>query len=107
MEKLIEMYRDVFPHTGIGDWFYALCGLLLHVIVKIKHVPFHQFKAKRFFGEFLPVWFYSVIVIVILVGGLPQLMTNYNLLDSALIGYSSSSIFKQLLKSKTSNLNIL
>ena len=107
MEKLTEMYREVFPNTGLGDWIYAICGLLLHVIVKLKNVSFKHFKWKRFLGEFLPVWFYSLISIAILVGGLPQIMTNYNFVESALIGYSSSSMFKQLLKSKTSNLNIL
>ena len=105
MNKVIEMYREVFPHTGLGDWFYAFCGLLLHVIVKIQSVSFHHFKWRRFLEDFLPVWFYSLIAIVILVGVLPQVMPDYNLLDSALIGYSSSSIFKQLLKSKTPNLS--
>ena len=107
MEKLTEMYREVFPHTGLGDWFYALCGLLMHVIVKLKRVSVKHFKWKRFFGEFLPVWFYSCIAIVILVGGLPQIMTSYNVVESGLIGYSASSVFKQLLKTKTSNLNVL
>lgn len=107
MEKIIEIYNEVFPHTTIADWFYALLGLLLHVIVKLKNVSFKHFKWRMFLGEFLPVWHFSIITIFILVGTLPQVMENYNVLDSALIGYSSSSIFKQLFKSKTGNLNVL
>ncbi|MDP1800835.1 MAG: hypothetical protein Q8L81_05755 [Bacteroidota bacterium] len=107
MEKLIEIYREVFPHTTMADWFYALLGLLLHATVKLKNVSLKHFKWRTFVGEFLPVWYFSLIAIFILVGGLPEVMSNYNVLDSALIGYSSSSIIKQLFKSKTENLNIL
>ncbi len=107
MEKIIEIYNEIFPQTGLSDWFYAFLGLMLHVIVKLKNVSFKHFKWKVFLGEFLPVWHFSLITIVILVGTLPLVMSNYNTLDSALIGYASSSIFKQLFKSKIGNLNIL
>jgi len=107
MEKLTEIYNEAFPHTGMADWFYSLLGLLLHVIIKLKSVPFRQFKWKIFFGEFLPVWQFSALTIFILMGTLPQLMDDYSILDSALIGYASSSIFKEAFKSKTGNLNIL
>lgn len=107
MKTIIDIYQEIFPHTTMADWFYALLGLLLHAVVKLKNVRFKDFKGKTFFGEFLPVWYFAFIAIFILVGGLPEVMTNYNVLDSALIGYSSSSIIKQLFKSKTEKLNIL
>lgn len=108
MEKLIEIYNEIFPKTTLSDWFYAFLGLMLHVVVKLKNVSFKNFKWKIFLGEFLPVWHFSLIAIFILVGTLPQVMTSYNVLDSALIGYASSSIFKQLFKHRTfGNLNIL
>lgn len=107
MKTLIEIYHSVFPHTSMADWFYALLGLLLHAFIKVKHLSFKNFKWKIFMGEFLPVWHFSVLTVFILLGALPQVMQNYSVLDSALIGYSSSSLFKQLLKSKTGNLNIL
>ena len=107
MKTIIDIYHEIFPHTTIADWFYALLGLLLHVAVKLKNVSFKHFKWKTFLGEFLPVWYFALIAIFILVGGLPQVMSDYNILDSALIGYSSSSILKQLFKSKTEKLNIL
>lgn len=107
MEKIIEIYNEIFPHTTMADWFYALLGLILHIGVKLSKVSFRHFKWRIFLGEFIPVWHFAVITIFILVGTLPQVMTNYNILDSALIGYSSSSIFKQLFKSKTGNLNVL
>lgn len=107
MEKLIEIYYEVFPKTTAADWFYALLGLLLHIVVKLKNISFRRFKWKIFLGEFIPVWHFAVISVAILVGTLPLVMDNFNTLDAALIGYSSSSIFKQLFKSKTGNLNIL
>jgi len=107
MEKLNEIYKEIFPHTSMADWFYALMGLLLHAVIKLKNISFKHFKWRIFIGEFLPVWYFSLCSLFILIGGLPQLMSNYNILDSALIGYASSSVFKQLLKSKISNLNIL
>lgn len=107
MEKLIEIYYEIFPKTGLSDWFYALLGLMLHIVVKLKNVKFKNFRWKIFLGEFMPVWFFCMFSIVILVGTLPLVMTNYNGLDSALIGYASSSIFKQLFKTRIGNLNIL
>lgn len=107
MEKIIQFYHEAFPQTGLSDWFYALLGLMLHVIVKLKNVSFKHFKWKVFLGEFLPVWFFCLISIVILVGTLPIVLSNYSGLDSALIGYASSSIFKQMFKSKIGNMNIL
>lgn len=106
MEKLIEIYNEVFPHTRMADWFYAFLGLMIHVAVKLKNVHWQEFKLKRFLGEFLPVWFFAIITIVICLGALPQLMSNYNVLDSALIGYGSSSMFKQMFKSRKGNLNV-
>jgi len=107
METLIEIYHQVFPKTTLSDWSYAFLGLLAHVLIKLKNIPWRKFKWKIFLGEFLPVWHFSLLTIFILIGALPQVMSNYSVLDSALIGYASSSIFKQLLKSKTGNLNIL
>lgn len=106
MEKLIEIYNEVFPQTKLADWFYALLGLLVHVAVKMKNVRWHEFNLKRFLGEFLPVWFFALMTIVICVGTLPVVMSNYSVLDSALIGYGSSSIFKQLFKGRRGNLNV-
>jgi hypothetical protein len=107
MEKIIEIYNEVFPKTGLSEWFYALLGLLLHVVVKLKNVKFKHFKWRVFLGEFLPVWFFCLFSIVILVGTLPLVMANYSVLDSALIGYASSSVIKQMFKSKMGNLNVL
>lgn len=106
MEKLIEIYHDIFPQTGIADWYYAFFGLLFHAVLKLKNVTFERFKWKVFLGQFLPVWFFSLCTIVILLGALPQVLVNYSILDSALIGYSSSSLFKQLLKNRLGNLNV-
>ena len=107
MEKIIQFYNEAFPQTSLSDWFYALLGLMLHAIVKLKNISFKDFKWKVFLGEFLPVWLFCLISIVILVGTLPIVLNNYSGLDSALIGYASSSIIKQLFKGKMGNLNIL
>jgi hypothetical protein len=107
MKTLIEIYHQLFPHTGIADWYFALMGLLVHVLMKAKHIPFHRFKWRIFIGEFIPVWFLCAVTLIILLGILPVVWKNYNLLDSALIGYSSSSIFKQLLKNRRfGNMNV-
>ncbi|MGZ4089115.1 MAG: hypothetical protein ACXVNO_00225 [Bacteroidia bacterium] len=107
MEKLIEIYNEVFPKTSVADWFYALLGLFLHIVVKLKNISFKRFKWRVFLGEFIPVWHFSILSVAILVGTLPLVMDHFNTLDAALIGYSSSSIFKQLFKSRTGNLNVL
>lgn len=106
MNTLASIYQSLFPHTGISDWFFALCGLLLHAVIKLKTVPFKQFKWKIFLEDFVAVWIVSLISIVICLGTLPQVLEHYSLLDSALIGYSASSILRQLLKQKLSKLGI-
>ena len=102
----MTIYNQIFPNTGIADWFYALLGLILHAVVKLKTGPLKQFKWSIFLEDFVAVWIISVITITICLGTLPSVFTDYNLLDSALIGYSSSSIFRTLLKQKLSKLGI-
>lgn len=106
MNTLASIYQSLFPHTGIADWFFACCGLLLHAVIKLKTVPFKQFKWKIFLEDFIAVWIVSLMSIVICLGTLPHVLDHYSLLDSALIGYSSSSILRQLLKQKLSKLGI-
>ena len=107
METLLHMYRDLFPYTTKEEWFYALLGMLLYIGVKLKNVPFKNFRWKLFWAEFIPVWYFSSLTIIICLGTLPNLLQDFGSLDAALIGYSSSSLFKQLLKSRiTSKLGI-
>lgn len=106
MNTLINIYNSIFPHTGIADWFFAIMGLLLHALMKLKTVPFKQFQWKIYLEDFVIVWFISLLTITICLGTLPQVLDNYSKLDSALIGYSSSSILRQLFKQKLSKLGI-
>lgn len=106
METFVNIYHSLFPHVELRDWFFAFLGLLLHVGMKLKNIPFRHFKWKIFLDEFAPVWFFTVVTIIICLGSLPQVMTDYSTLDSALIGYSSASMFKQLFKTRLSTLGI-
>lgn len=106
METIVNGFQQLFPHTDMRDWFFALLGLILHAGMKLKNVRWRDFKWKILLEEFMPVWFFSVVTIVICLGTLPQVLSDYSTLDSALIGYSSSSLFKQLFKSRMSNLSI-
>ncbi len=106
MTNLLELYKSVFPNTSVADWFFALMGLLLHALMKLKTVPFKQFQWSIFLNDFVIVWFISLITICICLGTLPTFLESYSLLDSALIGYSSSSIIRQLFKEKLSKLGI-
>lgn len=106
MNTLASIYQSLFPHTGIADWFFALLGLLLHAVIKLRTVPLKQFKWKIFLEDFVAVWVTSITTIVICLGTLPQVLEQYSVLDSALIGYSSSSLLRQLLKQKLSKLGI-
>lgn len=106
MNTLSHIYQQLFPHTGLTDWFFAFIGLLLHAVIKLKTVPLKQFKWKIFLNDFLIVWTISFLTIMICLGTLPQILEHYSLLDSALIGYSSSSILRQLFKTKLSKLGI-
>jgi hypothetical protein len=106
MNNIASIYQSLFPHTGAADWFFALLGLILHAVIKLKTVPFKQFEWKIFLEDFLIVWIISLITITICLGTLPQVLERYSLLDSALIGYSSSSILRQLFKQKLSKLGI-
>jgi hypothetical protein len=102
METIYEIYNNLFPHTGMADWFYALLGMLLHALVKLKNIPLGLFKWKIFFEEFAIVWFISFLTIFICLGTLPIVLEKYNTLDSALIGYSSSSLLKSIFKTRRS-----
>lgn len=104
--QILDYYTQVFPNTSWADWFYALLGLFVHTLLKLKTVPLKQFRWRIFIEHFIPVWFVALIHIVILVGTLPQVLEHYNQLDSALIGYSASSIFRQLFKTKLSKLGL-
>lgn len=106
METILHYYHSLFPHVELRDWFFALLGVMLHVIVKIKNIPFRHFKLSLFLEEFVPVWFFSLTTVVICMGSLPQILDGFTALDAALIGYSSSSLFKQLLKTRMSRLGI-
>ena len=103
----MKMYDGLFPHTTKEEWFYALLGMLLYIGVKLKNFSFHPFKWRLFWEEFIPVWYFSSITVFICLGALPAMLTDFTNLDAALIGYSSSSLFKQLLKQRiTSKLGI-
>lgn len=106
MNTLASIYQSLFPNTGIADWFFALLGLLLHAVIKLKTVPLKQFKWKIFLEDFVAVWVISLMTITICLGTLPQVLEQYSLLDSALIGYSSSSMLRQFFKQKLSKLGI-
>ncbi len=106
MEKIIEIYHSLFPHTTGADWFYCLMGLVLHAYLKVKHLYWTTFKWKKFVTDFLPVWIYAVVCIVLCMGTLPQYLSNYGLLDSALIGYSSGSFFRNVLKQRAEQINV-
>ena len=106
METILKIYDTLFPNTTIEEWFYGLLGMLLYLGVKVKNIPFRRFKWNLFLDEFIPVWFFSAITVIICLGTLPQLLTDFSVVDAALIGYSSSSLFKQLLKSRISKLGL-
>ncbi len=106
MQHIISIYNSIFPHTSLSDWFFAFLGLLLHVVMKLKTVPIAQFKWHILLSNFLWVWIIALITIVICLGTLPTYLDSYSVLDSALIGYSSSSIIRQLFKQKLSKLGI-
>ena len=106
MNTLSELYKTIFPHTGVSDWFFAFLGLLLHAAMKLKTVPLKQFQWRIFLNNFLIVWIIASITIAICLGTLPTYLDNYSVLDSALIGYSSSSILRQLFKQKLTKLGI-
>ncbi len=106
MDTIANIYQSVFPNTSLADWFFACLGLLLHAVIKLKTVPIKQFKWSIFLNDFLIVWFIALLTITICLGTLPQVLERYSLLDSALIGYSSSSILRQLFKTKLSKLGI-
>jgi hypothetical protein len=106
METLLNTYQHLFPHTDYRDWFYAFLGLLLHATLKLKNIPFKHFKWKVFLDDFAPAWFFTILTIVICLGTLPQVFMHYSALDSAFIGYSSASIFKQLFKTRMSSLGL-
>ena len=101
MEKIIEIYHTLFPHIGMADWFYALLGMLLHGLVKIKNIPFKKFKLKIFLEDFMVVWGIAVLSVFICLGTLPMIFPGFSSLDSALIGYSSSSFLRALFKTRT------
>ena len=100
METIIKQYNSLFPQITWVDWFYCLLGLVLHAYLKIRHIDFKTFKLKVFINDFAPVWVYSVACIIICMGTLPTYIGSYNHLDSALIGYSCGSFFKQLFKER-------
>lgn len=106
METFVNIYHSLFPHVELRDWFFAFLGVLLHLIVKLKNIPFKHFKWSLFLEEFVPVWFFSLTTVFICMGTLPQVLGNFTALDAALIGYSSSSLFKQLLKQRLSKIGI-
>jgi hypothetical protein len=100
MNSLIHLYNSFFPNTQLADWFFALLGLLVHVLVKLRHLKVSTINWKVFFKDYTTVWLISAITVIICLGTLPLVYPSYNTLDSALIGYSSSSLFKQLLKTR-------
>lgn len=106
MNTLSELYKTIFPHTGVSDWFFAFLGLLLHAAMKLKTVHLKQFQWHIFLNNFIIVWVIASITIAICLGTLPTYLENYSVLDSALIGYSSSSILRQLFKQKLTKLGI-
>lgn len=106
METIIGIYHNLFPHVELRDWFFAFLGILLHLIVKLKNIPFKHFKWPLFLEEFVPVWFFSIVTVFICMGSLPQVMSGFTSFDAALIGFSSSSLFKQLLKNRLSTIGI-
>ena len=106
METFVNIYHSLFPHVEFRDWFFAFLGVLLHLIVKLKNIPFKHFKWPLFLEEFVPVWFFSFTTVIICMGTLPQVLTEFSSLDAALIGFSSSSLFKQLLKNRLSRIGI-
>lgn len=106
MQTISSIYQTLFPHTGLSDWFFALLGLLLHAVMKLKTVPLKQFQWRIFLNDFLSVWVIASITIIICLGTLPLYLDHYSVLDSALIGYSSSSILRQLFKQKLSKLGV-
>lgn len=106
MEKAIQIYHSLFPHIGIADWFYCVLGLALHCWLKVKHISLKNFKPDIFFNDFAPVWIYSAVCIIICMGTLPYYIGSYTHLDSALIGYTSGSFFKQVLSQRAQALGL-
>ena len=106
METLIKIYHDLFPGVELRDWFYALLGIMLHLVIKMKNIAYRRFRFKILLDEFIPVWFFSITTVIICMGVLPQVLTDFSAMDASLIGYSSSSVFKQLLKNRLSRLGL-
>lgn len=106
METIVSTFQHLFPNTGYRDWFFSFLGLLLHLSLKLKNVPLKQFKWKILLDDFAPAWFFTIVTIVICLGTLPQVFVHYSALDSAFIGYSSASLFKQLFKTRMSTFGI-
>lgn len=106
METIIESLKSMYPKVSIADWFFAFMGLALHAVVKLKTVPFKQFRWKIFLEDFVVVWLTSIMTIAICLGTLPYFFQGYSVLDSALVGYSSSSLLRSLLKQKLSKLGL-
>jgi len=106
METILKIYDCLFPNTTMEEWFYGLLGMVLYLGAKLKNIPLKRFKWYILLDEFIPVWFFSAITVIICMGTLPQILTDFSILDAVLIGYSSSSLFKQLLKSRISKLGI-
>jgi hypothetical protein len=104
METIRQIYHNLFPSIGIADWIYAIAGMLLHGLIKLKNIPFKTFKLKIFLEDFLVVWLISLLSIFICMGTLPQLFPGYSTLDSALIGYSSSSILRSVFNIRSKKL---
>lgn len=101
MNLLMNIYSDLFPHTGIADWFYAFAGVMLHVLLKIKNIPWEKLDWKVWIKHNLLGVIYTAITIVIMLGILPSVFANYNAVYSLFVGYSFNSMFKQLLKTRS------
>ncbi len=106
MEKIMEVYHQLFPHITYADWVFCLLGLALHCLMKIKHINWYDFNILRFVRDFLPVWIYSVVTIILCLGTLPVYLAGYSVFDSALIGYTAGSLFRNLLKQRSDQLKV-
>lgn len=101
MIQLLNIYHELFPKTGIADWFYAFAGVILHVLLKIKNIPWERFDLRIWLHHNILSVVYSLITIFICLSILPTVYAGYNGFDSVLIGYCSNSLFKQLLKNRS------
>jgi hypothetical protein len=106
METLLTNYHLLFPKVGLQDWTFALLALLLHAVLKLTTVSFKKFKWRIFLEHFVIVWFIAIISIVLCLGILPSYLEHYTSFDSAIIGYTSGSLIRQLLKEKSQQLII-